>query len=237
MIPSLMALSTRTVKMLNPTLLAAKAGQVSGLRPNPVRIDREDQAFLEVFSEARQRTLVDRQRAFMLYQLARQALAIEGDFAEVGVYKGGTARLLAQLAEGTNKRLELFDTFEGMPETDSTKDHHQAGDFADTSLEGVKRFVGGGELISFHQGIFPETASAVADRRFSLAHIDVDIYSSVFDSCEFFYPRLSPAGILIFDDYGFRSCPGAREAVDEFFSTRDEAPIYLLTGQAFVIKV
>ena len=47
---------------------------------------------------------------------------------------------------------------------------------------------------------------------------------------------MSKNGIIIFDDYGFPSCPGARKAVDEYFKDKPENVIYLATGQAFVIK-
>lgn len=231
-----MALSTRTIKMLSPKLLAEKAASVSGIRPNPLRIDREDAHFAELYAGAGRQTLGSRQRCFILYQLALQSAAVEGDIAEVGVYRGGTAWLLAELTKGTNKQLHLFDTFSGMPATDPERDKHQAGDFADTSLAAVQRFVGNREGIHYHPGLFPMTAEPVAESKFSLAHIDADIYSSVMDSCEFFFPRLTPGGVMLFDDYGFRSCPGAREAVNDFFRDKPGFPIYLPTGQALLLK-
>jgi O-methyltransferase len=41
---------------------------------------------------------------------------------------------------------------------------------------------------------------------------------------------------MVFDDYGFSSCPGIRKAVDAFCHERGQAPIYLPTGQALYIK-
>jgi O-methyltransferase len=69
-----------------------------------------------------------------------------------------------------------------------------------------------------------------------MVHIDADIYQSVKDSCTFFYPRLESGGIMVFDDYGFPSCPGARKAVDEFFSDKEEFPFYLPSGQCFIVR-
>jgi len=60
-------------------------------------------------------TLVDKVRCFMIYQYAQQVTNLPGDVAEVGVYKGGTARLLAKTFERTGKTVHLFDTFSGMP--------------------------------------------------------------------------------------------------------------------------
>ena len=56
-------------------------------------------------------------------------------------------------------------------------------------------------------------------------------------TCEFVYPRLVPGGMMVFDDYGFWSCPGARMAVDQFFAEKLERPLALPTGQAIVTKL
>jgi O-methyltransferase len=66
--------------------------------------------------------------------------------------------------------------------------------------------------------------------------VDVDVYRSILDCCEFIYPRLKTGGVMVFDDYGFPTCPGARKAVDEFFTGKPETPVILQTGQAIVIR-
>lgn len=190
----------------------------------------QDEAFLAALREVLPRSLVDEERCHILWQLAHQACALPGRLAEVGVYQGGTAKLLAHVALPRGKALHLFDTFTGMPATDPTRDIHVEGQFADTSLAAVRSFVGGSPLIHFHPGRFPETAGPLTNCQFCLVHVDVDIYQSVRDCCEFFYPRLVPGAFLIFDDYGFASCPGARMAVDEFFTGKAERPLYLSTG-------
>jgi O-methyltransferase len=173
----------------------------------------------------------------MLFQFAKLTSELPGDVAEVGVYKGGTARLLAlTFAPRAKKALHLFDTFEGMPLTDTSVDHHRKGDFADTSLPAVQRQLNGCGEVHFYKGFFPETAGPIENSRFCMVHIDADIYQSVKDSCAFFYPRLEKGGILIFDDYGFPSCPGARKAVDEFLSDKPEVPFYLPSGQCFIVR-
>lgn len=198
---------------------------------------RSDRAFSALYDEVKDRTLVDRTRCFVLWQCARQACAVSGAAAELGVYRGGTARLLARVFAGARKPLHLFDTFEGMPAVDPVRDRHREGDFARTSLASVQSFVRGTELVHFHPGLFPETAHDVSGERFAFAHIDADIYESVKSACEFFYPRLSPGGIAVFDDYGFATCPGAKKAVDEFFAHTPEVPLYLPTGQCVMTKL
>ena len=194
-----------------------------------------DPAFVKLMEEVRGRTLVDAERCFMLFQFARSAAQLQGDVAEVGVYRGGTARLLARAVASAGKTVRIFDTFEGMPSTDPLRDRHRTGDFGDAPLDDVRSYLADCPNVSFHPGLFPSTAAAFESASFCLAHIDVDIYSSVRDCCEFFYPRTVPGGLLVFDDYGFRSCPGAKQAVDEFFSSRPERPWWLPTGQAVVV--
>jgi O-methyltransferase len=195
-----------------------------------------DAGFLRVMEGVAGRTLVDPVRCYMLWQQARSTAPLGGEVAEVGVYRGGTARLLARTVQPTGRTVHLFDTFAGMPAVDAARDLHREGDFAETSLDEVRAFLAGSPNVRFYPGFFPQTAEPVRDTRFSFVHVDVDIYPSVRDCCAFFYPRLLPGGVMIFDDYGFLSCPGARQAVDEFFADKPETPCYLPTAQCMVVR-
>jgi O-methyltransferase len=168
----------------------------------------------------------------------RQAVHVPGDIWECGVYRGGTAAMLAAMLADLcpEKRLHLFDTFEGMPETDAARDLHREGDFADTSAEAVAAYVGHADRCVLHKGFIPQTFAGLEGSRIALAHIDVDIYRSILDCLDFVWPRLSTGGFVVFDDYGFASCPGARAAVDEFFRGRPSVPLCLPTGQALAFK-
>ena len=194
--------------------------------------------FQDAYREIQGRSLVDAQAAFTLYTLARQALSVPGDFLEAGVYRGGTARLLRLLLDGERgeRKLHLFDTFAGMPETDPERDLHKAQDFADTSVSAVSAFVGTEPWLEYHPGFIPDSFRGHEQRRFAFAHVDVDIYRSIYDCCEFIYPRLNNGGLMLFDDYGVASCPGARAAVDAFFADKPEVPLVLGTGQAVVFR-
>jgi O-methyltransferase len=194
--------------------------------------------FRRYYELAARRSIVSLDRCYVLYCLGQNALSVAGNFWECGVYKGGTASLLvAILKEKTStKKLHLFDTFEGMPETDAKKDLHKKGDFADTSLAEVKAHVDGGEAVIYHPGFIPDTFVGLESERIAFAHIDVDVYKSIMDCLEFVYPRLSSGGVLLFDDYGFPSCPGARKAVDTFFANKPEVALCLSTGQALVFR-
>lgn len=150
-----------------------------------------------------------------------EGLTIDGAAAEVGVYKGGSALVIAEAAP--DRTVHLFDTFRGIPDMVSEHDnHHKAGDFADASLDDAKRMLADCRNVEFHVGVFPETAGPVADRKFAFVHVDCDIYRSVWECCKFFYPRMNAGGIMVFDDYHAWSCVGAKIAVDNFFADKPE---------------
>lgn len=198
--------------------------------------------FKEVFSKVQPHTLISADRCYVLYSLAIQASALVGQWYECGVYQGGSAMLLAHVLAAHRRdsaaRLHLFDTFAGMPPPDPRTDRHRRGDFADCSLASVRarleEAVPG--IAVFHEGLIPETFVGLHDHQLAFAHIDVDIFRSVFACCEFIHPRLVMGGFMVFDDYGFSTCPGARRAVDEFFADKPEFPLVLPTGQAVVFK-
>jgi hypothetical protein len=89
--------------------------------------------------------------------------------------------------------------------------------------------------VVFHPGWIPERFTDVAERRFCFLHLDVDLLQPTHDALEFFYPRMVPGGVILCDDYGFETCPGARLAVDGFFASRPEPVVHLPTGQGLVI--
>jgi O-methyltransferase len=204
--------------------------------PNPIDIWTWDETFQDRFNSVRPLSLLDERRAFCLDAWAQHALGCIGDFAEIGVYQGASAVLLAQRLQGTCRSLHLFDTFQGMPTADAELDLYETGSLADTTLQKVHHRLAPFEFAHLYPGIFPTTASPIEGLSFAFVHVDVDIHQSVLDCCAFFYPHMSPGGVLLFDDYGFVECAGAMEAVNTFFSGKPEHPCYLPTGQCVVVR-
>ena len=195
--------------------------------------------FNKIYSRIKTYSLISPDRCYVLYSLASQALSLPGDIWECGVYKGGTAILFAELIasiQDSKSKLHLFDTFMGLPETDKDLDLHRMGDFDDTSLEAVRKRVGMEDIVRYHEGLIPRTFTGLDNSKISFAHIDVDLYQSVTSCCKYITPKLVEGEFIVFDDYGFPSCPGARRAVDEFFETRNEKPLVLHTGEAVIFK-
>jgi O-methyltransferase len=147
-----------------------------------------------------------------LVETARAAPA--GDLVEVGVYKGGSASRLMEVAREQGRRLFLFDTFTGIPIADPQVDQHKVGDFGDTSLEAVRAAIPGA---IFKPGIFPGTLTDEVGP-IGLAHIDCDQYASVQACCSALAPRMAPGGVMVFDDYD--ALLGAARAVQEAFAGR-----------------
>ena len=87
-----------------------------------------------------------------------------------------------------------------------------------------------------YKGWIPERFIDVSDRCFCFVHIDVDLYKPTLDSLQFFYPRMVRGGVIVCDDYGFVTCPGARQAFDEFLIGKMERVVEAPTGQAFIVK-
>ncbi len=197
-----------------------------------------DREFLEVFRPVQRHSLVGPERCWILYSSILQSMKCAGELWECGVYKGGTALLIRKMRDlyARGRTIRLFDSFHGMPETGAVWDVHKSGDFSDTSLEAVRRVVGG-EGVDFYAGFIPESFKGFESERIAFAHIDLDLHDAIYESCKLIYPKLSTGGIMVFDDYGFPSCPGARIAVDKFFMDKPEFPLVLPTGQAIVHKL
>lgn len=144
--------------------------------------------------------------------------------------------LMAKILNNNGTILHLFDTFNGMPKSNQNIDLHKIGDFSDTSVEKVQELFRQEKFVRFHKGYMPDTFKPLESEKISFAHIDVDLYKSVYDCCAFIYPRLCIGGIIVFNDYGVQSCPGATKAVNDFFRNKNNVPFPLLNTQAILFK-
>jgi len=173
-------------------------------------------------------------RKYALDQLTLLAQHLPGDTAECGVYKGASSYLICRRMSGRGKLHHAFDSFEGLsapsPE-DGT--YWRAGDLSVPEAE-ARATLGDFDFVVFHRGWIPATFSRVADRTFCFVHLDVDLYDPTRDSLEFFYDRMVPGGIILCDDFGFRTCPGAHRAMIDFFRDKPEEIVSLPTGQGLV---
>ncbi len=176
--------------------------------------------------------LLNYNEAYQIYMAVERTEKIMGDIAEVGVYKGGSAKLICEVKG--NKLLHLFDTFEGIPNVDEIDtSHFNKGQFV-ASLEDVKSYLEKYKNVYFYKGLFPTTAEPIKDKKFSFINIDVDTYESTLNCLKFFYSRMNQGGVIISHDY--ISEAGVRKAFDEFFQNKSEPIIELSGSQCLIVK-
>jgi len=175
-------------------------------------------------------------RKYTLRELLKLLAHLGGDVAECGVYKGASAYLMCRALESSPALVHLFDSFEGLAEPLPIDGPYWQRGALTTSEDVLHDTLREFANYRVYKGWIPERFAEVADRSFRLVHIDVDLYEPTLASLTFFYPRLLAGGIALLDDYGFKTCPGAKWAADEFFAAKPERIAMLPTGQAFVIK-
>lgn len=187
-------------------------------------------------------TMTSRERLYSVYQATRHiaAAGVPGDVVECGAWRGGSAMMAAfvLLAQGdSERRVWLYDTFTGMPEPGQEdrglhgEDPHaewqrnQRGDLNEwcySPLDDVRaNLLGTGlapERLELVQGMVQDTIPARVPERIALLRLDTDWYESTRHELEHLFPRLSPGGVLIVDDYGHWA--GVRKAVDDYLSGR-----------------
>jgi tetratricopeptide (TPR) repeat protein len=172
----------------------------------------------------------DLSRLYLLMLNVKQVLGegVPGQLAELGVYRGNSAAVLAHYARQFGRQLYLFDTFKGFDTRDlKGVDGSVPQGFQGTSLDLVRAVVGD-EAVSYLPGYFPESIPpGLTSETFAIAHIDCDLYEPFKASLAFFYPRLAPGGMLILHDYSSGYFAGAKQAVDEFTRTIPEQPVLM----------
>ena len=196
--------------------------------------DAEFNDYLDRFGE---RKGFNTHRRWMLSQLVRLIKDVPGHTAECGVFQGSSSWLICSAIRSSGRTHHLFDSFEGLsaPEPEDGG-YWRAGALAAQAEVVAKNLAPFAPLLSFHGGWIPDRFAEVRDERFAFVHVDVDLRQPTIDSVEFFYPRLSPGGILLCDDYGCTTCPGATKAIDGFLADKPEKMISLDAGGGFLIK-
>ena len=133
----------------------------------------------------------------------------EGSFVEVGVYQGGSAKILYSISQRQGRKLFLYDTFTGMP-FKGEFDTHDMGMFADCSADEIRTAMPQAIVIP---GVFPQ--SLVEMPSIAFVHADADQYQSTVDIIKVLSPLMVKDGMMLFDDY--YCVPSCILAVDKFF--------------------
>ena len=157
-----------------------------------------------------------------IVELASSCLEMEGDFVEMGCYKGDTSLLLADVLQGMDKRLWIYDSFEGLPEKGEQDESvlgvsFKAGELGVTKREVKQRFLKAGLPVPvIKKAWFKDLTEADLPDKIAFAFLDGDFYESIRDSLKLVVPKMVRDGVLIVHDYTNPALPGVSKAVDEF---------------------
>lgn len=201
----------------------------------------DDKTFQQIHAKAKTHTLVDIYRCHELWSLAQRTRAVPGALIEIGVWRGGTAAFLcaANATVRPAEKVQLFDTFSGVVKSVEGRDtRYKGGEHADTDASVVAELLASLGLNNYetHAGVFPEKTGSCLVENVRMCHIDVDTYGSAKACLEFVWPKLSPGGMLVFDDYGFWGCEGVTELLNTE-SPEDALLVHNLNGHGILIKL
>jgi O-methyltransferase len=203
--------------------------------------------FHELRKQAAPYTMTSVERMYALYKSVEYIVhnRVPGDFVECGVWKGGSAMLIALVLRdlgATDRRIFLYDTFEGMSEPTGV-DRSITGEFAPATwpqtmtgevsswcyagLEEVMTNLSSTgyprELLHFVQGKVEDTVPATLPGPVALLRLDTDWYESTYHELQHLFPLICRGGVLIIDDYGYWQ--GAKKAVDDYFRDAGTRPL------------
>jgi O-methyltransferase len=178
---------------------------------------------------ARGYTMIGLRRLDNLQHCIEEVLrnAIPGDFIETGVWRGGATifmRAMLKVDRVVDRRIWVADSFAGLPKPDADRypadqgdTFHQYSELA-VSVDEVKanfrRFDLLDEQVCFLEGWFRDTLPGAPIDRLAILRLDGDMYESTMVALTSLYPKVSPGGYVIVDDYG--AVAGCRKAVDDY---------------------
>jgi hypothetical protein len=169
-----------------------------------------------------------------LIHMLEQTRAVPGDVAECGVFRGASLIPMALYARqtGLTKTIYAFDSFEGFAES-VVADRELSGPHPEWKNPGVMKETSydlvaskltrfGLSSVELIKGYFSQTLPRYANCVFSFVHLDCDTYEAYRECLEFFYPRMSPGGVILFDEYNDPPWPGCNKAVNNFLAGKPE---------------
>jgi O-methyltransferase len=164
----------------------------------------DDSEFQMVYQKIASHTLKDIHRLYELYILANQVSDVEGDFIEVGVWRGGSGAFLGIIANKFDKKTYLADTFTGVVKSNDLDSYYSNSEHNDTNIDYVNSLLSKFALKDVYllKGVFPEeTALLLNVRKLAFVHIDVDVYQSAKDVWDYVLPFLSIGAVVVLNDY------------------------------------
>lgn len=206
----------------------------------------DDTLFCSIVDNLEKKSPWDREfystiKSYAVYQLLQQALLVDGDCLEFGCFQGWSASFLLEMITQMNldKKVYLFDSWEGMPSTAPGIDpYYIKGDFKETSLSTIKnRLEPWKDKVEFIKGDICLTLPQLKLPSLCYVRIDVDLYEPTKVILEHTYSHTNSDAIYYLDDYVTAKTVGERLAVDIFLKKKREYVSYLLGNRAYFKKI
>jgi O-methyltransferase len=179
---------------------------------------------------------------------ARSCRSVPGDFVECGVYRGDMTWMMTEMVDlrGAGKKFYVYDTFTGLvPQYSSATDfpgapgylEHIDKDYRASDIESyVRNRFCAKDYIVVTKGVVPDVLREIAPRLIAFLHLDLNSPRAETGALELLLDRVSPGGIIIFDDYGWKHFQNHKEATDRYMAERGQIIMELPTGQGLMIK-
>jgi hypothetical protein len=202
-----------------------------------------DHVFLQLWPQIADIAILHPLQALTIVEQLDHALQQPGDVVECGVFQGVTSVLMAKLMDirQSDKKLFLFDSFQGLPEPDRQVDaslRFQRGAWKAGRQE-VEALLAKYNVLQrcvIYEGWFSATLPQLNDaQQFCFAYIDADLHSSTVDCLQHIWPRMDHNAVAVFDDYHHPS-GGVRKALDEWVGETGELIHVGPASQCFVIR-
>jgi len=205
---------------------------------------QQDQKFMSSFNRATK----DEQEQSLLWRLhtlawaAKNALNVEGDFVECGVFKGFCFDVIFNYLDfqDLSRRGFLYDTFEGLPEKTSTAEERLAWEYPAADTEDVYAEVCSKfsryKNVNVIRGIVPDSFEQAAPEKIAFLHIDMNSEQAEMLALEHLFDKVMPGGMIVFDDFGWTCNVNQMRAELAFMNQRGHCVLELPTGQGVVIK-
>ena len=200
-----------------------------------------DAAFMQAFNACaanpQEESLI--WRLHTLCWAAGNALRLDGDFVECGVFRGFCSAVAARYLDfkAVPKRWYLYDTFTGIPADQLNTGHEDRPDFADPdNLGTVRERFAGFTNIEIVQGRVPEVFATTVPARIAFLHLDLNSAAAELGALEVLFDRVVDGGFILLDDYGQMFHEEQQVGEDAFFAARGLRVLELPTGQGLVVK-
>lgn len=251
---------TARAALSDPGLAGLPFEYVTGLEPERLQFQRQDEYRDDLFISP---VLLAKPSPYAIYEMSLERFeqkcglrdyldlyqllgsvherGVPGEVTEFGSYKGHSGWLIGKTLEalGSAKSLHMFDMFESFPRESAGVDYFWSGTHH-VSLEEVRARLSGLSSVELVPGEFERTLPASGLDRIALAYVDCDSYRAVsYLAANLFEDRISPGGVMVFEDYGHPALLGCRVAVHEYFDGRSDCLRFFsqFSGLYVVVKL